>query len=63
MNILETLEVLLHSFDVPSQRCYMNRHNVEWLIKNLASRNKENNRYNEVMDMLQKIHDQKLYLS
>lgn len=63
MNIIETVEALLHSFDVPVQRVYINHHNLDWLLKNLGSRNSENPRYNEVMKMLHKIHDQKLYLS
>lgn len=49
--------------NIPSYRISFSKKNVQWLLKNLGVRNSEHPQYNEAMESLKAIKDNKAYLN
>jgi hypothetical protein len=50
--ILDSIEVLIKTMDVPKMRRVMNESNVRWLSRNLLIRNSNHKHINEVMILI-----------
>lgn len=58
-----SLRNYLKTMEIPSHRKDLNKHNVEWLIKNLYVKNKSNPNYEEALNSLKAIKRDKSYLN